>query len=69
MDQSPQKPVAKDFASNPTSAFADPNMRAKIHKHLTDINDVITEEDIRKINIDIRQAATYPQAGKGRKKV
>lgn len=31
----------------------DADTRDKIHKHLSDINDIITDEDIRRIKIDI----------------
>jgi hypothetical protein len=34
----------------------DQETRVRIHKHLTDINDIITEEDIRNIKIGIPAA-------------
>ena len=39
----------------PTTAevFFDFATREKIHKHLSDINDIITEEDIRNIKTDM----------------
>lgn len=32
---------------------SDADTRDKIHKHLMDINDIITDEDIRRVKIDI----------------
>jgi hypothetical protein len=38
---------------SPREMFVDERTRAKIHKHLSDPNDEITEEDIANVNTDI----------------
>ena len=47
-----QQPTAF-FTDDSASRYEDTATKLKIDKHLTDINDVITEEDIRNINTNI----------------
>jgi hypothetical protein len=44
------QPIAQDFRS---SLFYDETTKEKIARHLTDINDRISEEDIRNIDTNI----------------
>lgn len=46
---------------NAHNYFLDILTRNKIHRHLTDINDVITEEDIRNIDTSITVKAFQAQ--------
>lgn len=49
MPQSNFYPSVQPFPAS----FSDENTKNKIRKHLTDINDVISEEDIRNIKTDM----------------
>jgi hypothetical protein len=48
--QEPKQSIAQYYV--PTSYF-DQATKIKIHRHLTDINDVISEDDIRNIDTSI----------------
>ncbi len=45
--------VTLQNAPNTTEVFFDHATKEKIHKHLSDINDIITEEDIKNIKTDM----------------
>lgn len=42
-----------DFSYKPAAAFVDQVTKSKINKHLLDINDTISEEDIRNIKVGV----------------
>jgi len=42
-----------DFVYRPADVFNDKATKSKIYRHLNDINDVISEEDIRNIKVSI----------------
>lgn len=48
-----QEPAHSVLSYSATQAFTDQLTKEKIHRHLNDINDVITEEDIRNIDTSI----------------
>lgn len=48
-----QEPAHSRLRSSILQAFTDELTKQKIHRHLNDINDVITEEDIRNIDTSI----------------
>ncbi len=48
-----QEPAHSIFSTTAATGFTDLSTKEKIHRHLTDINDVITEEDIRNIDTSI----------------
>ncbi len=48
-----QEPAHSTLRSSILPAFRDELTKQKIHRHLNDINDVITEEDIRNIDTSI----------------
>lgn len=50
---SQQEPKASNLPPTLLDKFQDKKTKQKIDKHLSDINDTITEEDIRNINTDI----------------
>ncbi|MBS1929250.1 MAG: hypothetical protein IT254_04375 [Chitinophagaceae bacterium] len=68
MEPNPQKPNVNPKSVQPSVFAANPNYRDKIHKHLTDINDVITEEDIRRMTIEIPAASSTSRKKAGEKK-
>ncbi len=68
MEPNPQKPNANPGTVKPSVFAVNPNYRDKIHKHLTDINDVITEEDIRRMTIEIPTASSASRKKGGDKK-
>ncbi|MBC7937444.1 MAG: hypothetical protein H7Y86_19025 [Rhizobacter sp.] len=53
MSTSLQEPQNGIFAEEALVRFYDHPTKLKIDKHLTDINDTITEDDIRNINTNI----------------
>lgn len=48
-----QEPAHSVLRSSILTVFTDELTKQKIHRHLNDINDVITEEDIRNIDTSI----------------
>ena len=54
-----QEPAYSILATEIPSAYLDEATKQKIQRHLNDINDVITEDDIRNIDTSI----TIKQAG------
>ena len=66
MGQKLQK-ILMNAAENISQILVDTSTKEKIRKHLSDVNDVITEEDIKNIRTDIfitKPAFSINQAGK-----
>lgn len=63
MSTSLQEPNRSVLQQDASRKFYDEITKEKIQRHLTDINDVITEEDIRNIDtaITIKQRRQQPQ--------
>lgn len=63
MSTSLQEPNRSVLQQDASRLFYDEITKEKIQRHLTDINDVITEEDIRNIDtaITIKQRKPQPQ--------
>jgi|GEM_PF-2901933 len=52
----------------PVNASPDPDTQNKIHKHLVDINDIITDDDIRRIKIDVPNYIPAPKQTRNKRR-